>query len=327
VNTYYPQPSVAFLVMGAVFSAYKWHYTQEQKWLWFLSAASGVAILFRLSAVLILPALIIYLIFASPKQIRWRWILPMVIGIGTAGLVTAWYNWLRFGSFFETGYHEIAWTNPPIYGLYGLLFSPGKGILFYAPMLVLSFVGSLLFVRKNKPEMWLIIGLWISYLAFYAPYNFWTGGFNWGPRFLLPLLALAFLPLGALLENKTVRGTKLIFIVFFIVGFLIQFPAVIVDHSRYLYQKFDDSADPSQAYGETIQRLDSSPILQQWPTALDLIKAYFQTDTWEKAGLSLKSITDSKLTVPNGQALLYSEFFRRNTVDFWWLNLSLLTSK
>jgi hypothetical protein len=324
VKTFYPQPSVALLLLLAVYAAYQWRKAQEIKWLWWLSLALGLAILFRFSALIIVPVIIIYLVFTSSKQERWRWILPLVIGVGGAGLVTAWYNWQRFGSVFETGYHEVAWTNPTVYGLYGLIYSPGKGILFYAPMLILCLVGFILFARVNKPELWLILGLWISYLAFYAPYDFWTGGFNWGPRFLLPVLPLAFLTLGTILEDQTIRGGKFLFTIFFILGLMIQIPAIIVDHSRYLNQQFENSDDISQAYGETINNIEYSPILQQWPIALDLLAAYSHSDTWESARQHLRSLGSVPSNVHNGQALLYSEFFRRNTLDFWWMNIFFL---
>jgi hypothetical protein len=49
-------------------------------------------------------------------------------------LVMAFYNQVRFGNPFETGYGEEAgaFTTPLLLGLYGLLLSPGKGLFEYA---------------------------------------------------------------------------------------------------------------------------------------------------------------------------------------------------
>ncbi|MBU0511469.1 MAG: hypothetical protein KKD28_08130 [Chloroflexi bacterium] len=323
VKTFYPQPGVMFLVLGAVYMAYRWRGTLDQHWLWGLSLACGAAILFRLSTIIILPAIVLYLTLAAPAHRRWDWILPLAVGVAAALGVTAGYNWLRFGSIFTTGYDEIAWTTPAILGLYGLLVGPGKGILLYAPMLILGVAAWDLFARQHRAEFWLFTGLWLSYLAFYAPYNFWTGGFNWGPRFLLPVLPLAFLPLGVLLEDRNTRLARVLFATFFIIGLIVQIPAILVDHSRYLFQSFA-GADISQAYGQTILSVEHSPIVRQWPVALDLLKAYSQTETWQQATLSLQAIADHAPDVPNGQALLQSEFLRRNTLDFWWLHIVLL---
>ena len=251
----------------------------------------------------------------------------MSLGIGVAvglGLSGA-YNWRRFGSLFSTGYHEIAWTTPFPLGLYGLLFSPGKGILVYTPMLILGLGAWAVFFRRHRAEAWLMAGLWLAWLAFYAPYNFWTGGFNWGPRFLLPVLPFGFLPLGALLEESQTRLATALFAIIFAVGLFIQTPAILVDHSRYLYQVLAD-ANQTRAYDKTVFQTDYSPLWQQWPVAVELIRAYARPQTWHAAAKSLQvlAISPTPSDVPNGRDLLTAEFMRRNTPDFWWLHARLV---
>jgi 4-amino-4-deoxy-L-arabinose transferase-like glycosyltransferase len=319
VKGFYPQPSVTFFLLGAIYFAYRWRRTHQDLWLWLLSVLLGMMILFRLSAVVVLPSLIMYIFFTSPKRNRWRWLLPLAVCLGIAGVLVLSYNWFRFGSFFEFGYHEVAWNYPPLMGLYGLLFSPGKGVLFYSPLLVLSSVGLLFFWRWHRFETLLILFLWLSYLAFYAPYNFWTGGFNWGPRFLMPVVPLAILPLGCILERDSLRGGRHLFYGLFLLGVLVQLPAILVDHSRYLFTAFD-SGDIHAAYGETIINFDQSPIVRQWPTAIHLMKAYTQPETWESARASIDSIIQTAPNVQNGEAILVSDFLRRNTLNIWWLN-------
>ncbi len=318
VKTFYPQPSVTFLLLLCFYAALQWKQTSQERWLWTMAIASGLGILFRLSFMVVLVPVCGYLTWSVSPTLRWKWIKPQSVGLGIGVGITAAYNWLRFGSLFETGYHEVAWTNPPIVGLYGLLFSPGKGILFYAPMLILLIVAGRVFSQKYRSELFLIYGLWGVLLAFYAPYNFWTGGFNWGPRFLMPIIPLSFLPLGVLLENIEMKGSKLIFHIFFLVGLIIQIPAIIVDHSRYLFQQFSEQ-DTTSAYGRTILEMEYSPVVRQWPTAIDLLKAYSQPDTWEQAKFALEKIGAEFPTEANISALVVSDFLRMNTIDFWWL--------
>ena len=327
VKTFYPQPGAAFLLLAITFSAYRWRTSTNSRWLWLLSCSLAAMILIRLDTLIVLPALVVYLTLGVSPDRHWRWIPPLAAGLGIAGAATLAYNWSRFGSLISTGYEEIAWNNPVVGGLYGLLFSPGKGVFFYAPLLILAVGAMVIFIKGHKAEAFLFAGLWLSYLLFYAPYNFWTGGFNWGPRFLLPVIPLGFLPLGSLLEDSKSRLSVVVFSSLFTLGLLVQVPAILVDHSRFLYQQVFESSD-LERYGQTINRPGLSPVLQQWPVALNLLRAYFSQSTWDAAEQSLHEIDRyaGQMDIPNGRELLRADFFRRNTPDFWWLHRTLLGS-
>jgi len=111
--------------------------------------------------------------------------------------VAAAYNLVRFGTPFETGYGEEAnaWRTPMLEGLNGLLFSPGRGALLYCPALVGGFFCWTRF-RRRSLAVALAAGLSLPLLALlYSKWWLWEGGWCWGPRFLLPGVALALLPL------------------------------------------------------------------------------------------------------------------------------------
>ncbi len=325
VKTFFPQPAVTLLLLVLVLAGLRWREGGRRDWLWLLGLAAAGLILFRLSQVVLLPLLALYLLTAGGRRGRLGF---LALGLGAAaGLAaSAGYNWLRFGSLWETGYHEVAWTTPPLLGLYGLLASPGKGVLLYTPLLLLAPGAWLLFVRRRRAEAWLFLGLWLVLLAVYAPYNFWTGGFNWGPRFLLPVLPLGLLPIGALLEQPQARPrlTWAVFLVLFLLGLGLQLPAVLVDHSRTLYQHLS-GREESLAYSETIYRPADSPLRQQWPTAVALLRAYARPETRQAAGAALVALGDDPAAagIPDGGALLQAEFERRNTPDLWWVHLLL----
>jgi hypothetical protein len=162
VKTFYPQPSAAFLLLAITYSAYRWRTSSNSRWLWLLSCSLAAMILIRLDTVIVLPALVLYLALgASPDQ-RWRWILPLAAGLAVSGAATLAYNWSRFGSFISTGYDEIAWNNPILGGLYGLLFSPGKGVFIYAPLLILGLAAMAIFIKSHRSEALLFTGLLCS---------------------------------------------------------------------------------------------------------------------------------------------------------------------
>jgi len=73
----------------------------------------------------------------------------------------------------------------------GLLFSPGKGLLFYSPVLILLLVSP--FLKQSRPANWIpYTGALLGLTAVQAIiYNDQWWGITWGTRALLPVLPLA----------------------------------------------------------------------------------------------------------------------------------------
>lgn len=126
---------------------------------------------------------------------RWR----PIAAIGAAGALVMLESWIRRGSPFVTGYegnHGAAtiltysgrpgFSYPLLFGLLSILLSFGKGVLFYAPGLLLSW-------RTHAPAisprlhashtlwLWFLGGMILTYAQWWA----WYGGWTWGPRFFL----------------------------------------------------------------------------------------------------------------------------------------------
>ncbi|HSS94698.1 MAG TPA: hypothetical protein VLR46_12010 [Candidatus Dormibacteraeota bacterium] len=93
---------------------------------------------------------------------------------------------------------------PTFFGILSLLFSFGKGILFFAPGLVLAFGRGLEALRSVRE----VLILWTLYLAglllVYGTWWAWYGGFTWGPRFL----TFASLPASLLLAAQLRRPPR-----------------------------------------------------------------------------------------------------------------------
>ena len=71
--------------------------------------------------------------------------LPVLLWIG----VVAWYNWSRFGDPTSFGYSESPLTKSAPLNFFGLLFSPGKGLIFYSPLVVLGALGAAAHVARG----------------------------------------------------------------------------------------------------------------------------------------------------------------------------------
>ncbi|MFQ5613131.1 MAG: hypothetical protein ACE5H9_13460 [Anaerolineae bacterium] len=360
VNTFYPQPVTGFFLLLAAYAFQRcvqifwkaqggiggtpptpprppktsdppafqrWQTGDRSRWGWGLGAALGAAALVRPTALVVAPGLALALWPAARSwPSRWRLAaqvgLPLALALGIGAL----YNWLRFGSPLDSGYYEVAWTTPPAAGLYGLLFSPGKGVFLYAPPLLLSLAALPLFFKRHRPLALLIALWWAAYLAFYSPYNFWTGGFNWGPRFLLPLLAVSMLPGAALLAERRLRGRRLLFALLFGLGLIIQLPAVVVDQARYLTGLRETGG--ARYYDDSIYLPALSPVWRQGPAALATLRAYARREYRSAAagvlrGMDLPS-AGGAANRQSAQRVLQTEFLRLNLPALWWLHLPLL---
>ena len=146
------------------------------------------------------------------------WIVPLA-GVAAALAGHAVYNQLRFGSPLETGYAAqaslAAFTTPLLVGVYGLLLSSGKGVLWFAPMLWLGPWGVAGMVRSRQhsdaPRRgddvrragWAIVAAWCVGLFVFGRFQHWGGDGSWGPRYLVPLLPLGALVVGFALERAS----------------------------------------------------------------------------------------------------------------------------
>ena len=123
-------------------------------------------------------------------------------------LVVLGYNYIRFGSLFETGatikmsLERRAFKGTPLVGLYGLLFSAGRGLFIYAPLTILGLAGTRKLAKRHGPETWLLWLLILIHVAFYAFWGpRWFGGGSFGPRYLTYIVPAMLLPAGAFLES------------------------------------------------------------------------------------------------------------------------------
>lgn len=168
----------------------------------------GAALLVKIHAALFLPVLALYLAltaFPTMPHLRgrsaWRSLLVRSLcwGGGFAAPLVALLltnRWL-YGGAFTTGYGDEAgnvFTTPLATGLHGLLYSSGKGIIWYAPPLVFAILGAPRFFRRFPREGIAVLSVAAINLLFYARLRYWHGDGSWGPRYLLIVLPWLLLP-------------------------------------------------------------------------------------------------------------------------------------
>jgi hypothetical protein len=118
-----------------------------------------------------------------------------------------------------------------LFGIYGLIFSFNKGIVFYAPLLVLVPVGLWVMRRSQGGEAMLIAGATLAYICLFAKFYNWGGGWSWGPRYLMPMVPLLMVPVAR--AAAAARVWRCAGVGLFTCGLLVNGAGVLVDGDAY----------------------------------------------------------------------------------------------
>jgi hypothetical protein len=91
------------------------------------------------------------------------------------------------------------------------------------------------FFRRHRPVAFLAAAVVLVHLAFYASWYLWWAGHGWGPRFLVPVLPFAVLPLAPVLEKAARhRPTAVLLSAVAALSLGVQFLGVAVNFNLYL---------------------------------------------------------------------------------------------
>lgn len=307
-----------------------------------LPRGEGIAALGVLLAVSVkLSMLPLALACLAPMAgLPWRRFLVPAQGLALALAGHALYNWARFGTPFETGYgaqaSASAFTTPLLVGLYGLLLSSGKGVMWFAPALWLVPIGWRKLRRDPAPPVptretplvwrsqgagrvasWGIAAAWIAGLLLYGRFEHWAGDGSFGPRYLIPLLPLAFLPVAFALEQAT-RARRVAIALLAAAGLFVQIGGV----SIYFGAQMREAGDYPYTLPLEHPRFMSdsrfhpafSPIAGHWRM---LIRNAGEHLRGEAPRLDLADPGGSRLGVDEAdQARLL------HALDFWWTYLT-----
>ncbi len=180
-------------------------------WVLAMGLAAGLIFLTRVSGLLALPIFALYLLILHWHRRSEGWPRPWlrdeaiyVAGVLPSVAINLAYNQLRFGSPFRfepVPGQSLGYPLPS--GIANLLISPGKGLIWYTPAVLLAIPAVRRYWRRS-PRAVLLSGLiCAAYLLFYGQVVYWHGDPAWGPRYLFALLPYLILPAGELLGRWT----------------------------------------------------------------------------------------------------------------------------
>lgn len=132
-------------------------------------------------------------------------------GYAIPAALLAMYNYSRFGSVLETG-RTVNTVDPsafdyvrftlPFEGLYGLVLSSGKGLLFYCPAVVAGLLAWKLFHHRYGYLSVILASAICLRVIFIAFQEDWYGGFSLGPRYLVMIIPFFLLPVAEWLKQR-----------------------------------------------------------------------------------------------------------------------------
>jgi len=235
---------VAFFLLLGMYFAFR--YREQNRgvayMLYSAFAIGGAAITRYQDAFMACLAIGLYIILpGGASRSAWARIRALVLfGVGLLpfAAIDLWYNWYRFMSPFQTGHYEKLFGYPPQRGIPGLLVSPGKGILWYCPVIFLLVFAARGFWRRYPAFFTASMALVVGLVFLYANVTFWHGDPTWGPRYIYPTVPFLILPLGEIFLVKTRRRNALWFVTALVVlaSFTIQLSGVAVSEWRGWYR-------------------------------------------------------------------------------------------
>lgn len=271
-----------------------------------------IGLIFRSSTILAVPGII--LLFKDNLS-KIKFMFSLSIGV----LFVLAYNYFRFGNIIETGY-SIAWSlaHPvnidfwsfsriPI-GMLGLLISPGKGLLFFSFTIMIAVLGMKKFWAEYKRLSMCIILITATYLIVFSMNFAWHGSiWSFGPRYILPILPMLYLPLIFIKNSKWINIT-LIF------SFILQMGLLTVNYKRNVLEqhvKFNGISDIT--YTSSIG--NEPHLAQAKQLSIILPKNHGELKNYQPNTPWIKEVR----TASNKDVLGSS--IEKNSINFWWVRI------
>ena len=232
----FAQPLEGLCWTAAVLAAVRFRATGSQAALRVCSAAVAYAILTRPFEGMLLAPVTVALLLPVGGPSRWRAdtlkpLLTLCGGVLAGVAVTLFVNQVRFGDALRFGYGaDNTWVIPSLERWAGALVSPGRGILWEFPAVVLVPLGVVALVRATRTrEVVAVLILSGALLANTVAWYMWWGGWCWGLRLFGPAIPLLAIVAGAGIDSLKGEVRRWLPRVLLVLGFVWALPGVVTD--------------------------------------------------------------------------------------------------
>lgn len=316
-QTFFSDPICGWGLFGALYGLLSFRQSGRKRYLMGSGLAWGLAYLARTVNLVTLPVFVAALLIALYRRQRstatatfradfliefisehWRPLISFLIPVVLSGLISLWWNGIRYGSIWESGYVDSeAFTAPWLFGIGGLLVGPARGFFWYSPILLLGLWGVRWFWEHLRWFAGTIVAICLIYLLLYGKWYMWHGGYSWGPRFLVPLIPLLAIFVGPAWEHIAVERRwgswgGLLSTVLLALSIVIQLIGLAVPFV--LVQEWLAATVEPLFAAETFTKLTYSPLVRQW----DFLRGDQIHLAWWRAGLPTGQIDWQGLVLP-----------------------------
>lgn len=284
----------------------KYYVHNNKRFLFFAGMAYGIVILsYNAIFFLTVPPLIVYFILLKNPGLRLTKIKLLVkdllfffIGLFPFILLHVWFENIRSGAgadpailaSFAVEKFSRFFISTFVEGLFGQLFSPGRSIFLYSPILLMLIFFWHKIRTKIAPELisfLLMSVIYVIFLAMQRSYGssigiqgLWHGETSWGPRYLTPLIPFAMLIIGVIFQKLSRIQKYLFFYPLIFIGLYIELLGVIRPYQIKLYDlegsfNINETKFNSSIYANFLPRY--SPILMMSKKLAKLIRDFPKT--------------------------------------------------
>lgn len=308
-STYEHHYEMLFILIGFYLVCLRENY----KYALLAGSVLAMGMVFRSTTILAVPGIL--LLLQNNKHRLW-----FIVGIIPGIVFVLAYNFYRFENPFESGYN-LAWqlahgdtkefwsvARMPL-AMVGFLFSPGKGLLFFSPTVLLALLGIKGFYNEHRK---LLISLLITaslYIGLYSMNFAWHGSiWSFGPRYILPIVPLLYLPL---IKVKLKKWMYL----FLVAGFLGQIILISVNYKREILEQYTKFNGLDET--EYIFTFNNNPYTVQ---LIQLIKIIPKNIAGDLSNYSPDTAWRKEVRTASNEDVLKTSI-EKNSINFWWVRM------